>query len=350
MRLIKGLFFFLLLCSCDKNTDPANTNNEVKNGALVLCEGLFQHNNTQLSYINFENHEVENGFFLNRVGRQLGDTGNDIKRYGDKIYIVINVSSTIEILDAKSFESLKQISMMDGSTAKQPRNIDFYENHAFISCFDGYVDVIDTSSLELTQRIQVGANPDQIMVIDQKLYVSNSGGLNYPQMDSTVSIIDLNSLNEIKKIDVGLNPGPICADDAGNAFIISRGNYGNIPSKLIKIDTDIDEISEEFNFSISGIEKFGNKFLINFVNSGSGNNMIALFNPINGVIEDNSFISADQIETLYGIQYNEISDKLYLMDAMNYTNTGYVFEYDAMGNFLNSYHVGLNPSKILFFE
>ena len=350
MRLIKGLFFFLLLYSCDKNTETVNTNNEIENGALVLCEGLFQHNNSQLSYIDFENQEVENGFFLNRVERQLGDTGNDIKRYGNKIYIVVNVSSTIEIIDANSFESLKQISMMDGGTAKQPRNIDFHENHAFISCFDGYVDVLDTSSLELTQRIQVGANPDQIMVIGQKLYVSNSGGLNYPQMDSTVSIIDLNSLNEIKKIDIGLNPGPICADDAGNAFIISRGNYGNTPSKLIKIDTDIDEISEEFNFSISGIEKFGNKFLINYMNSSSGNNTIALFNPLNGLIEDHSFISTDQIETLYGIQYNEISDKLYLMDAMNYTNTGYVFEYDAIGNFLNNYHVGLNPSKLLFFE
>ena len=347
MRLIKGFFFFLLLYSCDKNPEPVNTNNEIKNGALVLCEGLFQHNNSQLSYIDFENQEVENGFFLNRVERQLGDTGNDIKRYGDKIYIVVNVSSTIEVIDAQSFESLKQISMTAGGTAKQPRNIDFYKNHAFVSCFDGFVDVIDTLSLELTQRIQVGTNPDQLLVIGHKLYVSNSGGLNYPQMDSTVSIIDLNSLNEIKKMNIGLNPGPICADDVGNAFIICRGNYGNIPSKLIKIDTDTDEISEEFNFSISGIAKFGNKFLIN---SNSGNNTIALFNPINGAIEDNSFISANQIETLYGIQYNEISDKLYLMDAMNYTNTGYVFEYDALGNFLNSYHVGLNPSKLLFFE
>ena len=350
MRLIKGFFFFLLLYSCDKNTEPLNTNNEIKNGALVLCEGLFQHNNSQLSFINFDNKEVENGFFLNRIQRQLGDTGNDIKRYGDKIYIVVNVSSTIEILDANSFESLQQISMTDGGTAKQPRNIDFYENHAFVSCFDGFVDVIDTSSLELTQRIQVGTNPDQLLVIGQKLYVSNSGGLNYPQMDSTVSIIDLNSLNEIKKINIGLNPGSICSDDAGNAFIISRGNYGNIPSKLIKIDTDVDEISEEFNFNISGIVRFGNKFLINYMNSSSGNNTIALFNPDNGTIENNSFIPTDQIETLYGIQYNEISNKLYLMDAMNYTNTGYVFEYDVLGNFLNSYHVGLNPSKLLFFE
>ena len=194
MRLIKVVFLILLLHSCDKNPDPVNTNNEIENGALVLCEGLFQHNNSQLSYIDFENQEVENGFFLNRVERQLGDTGNDIKRYGNKIYIVVNVSSTIEVLDAQSFQSLKQISMMNDGTAKQPRNIDFHENHAFVSCFDGFVDVIDTSSLELTQRIQVGTNPDQLLVIGQKLYVSNSGGLNYPQMDSTVSIIDLNSL------------------------------------------------------------------------------------------------------------------------------------------------------------
>jgi hypothetical protein len=35
---------------------------------------------------------------------------------------------------------------------------------------------------------------------------------------------------------------------------------------------------------------------------------------------------------------------------MGYTNTGYIREYDVQGNYLQSYHVGLNPSKILFYE
>ena len=95
-----------MLFSCGKDNEPPVTIDTISNGALVLCEGLFQQNNSQLSFVSFENNQVENNFFLNRNNRQLGDTGNDLKRYGDKIYIVVNVSSTIEILDANSFASV----------------------------------------------------------------------------------------------------------------------------------------------------------------------------------------------------------------------------------------------------
>ena len=127
MRLIKLVSCLcLLLFSCGKDNEPPVIIDTISNGALVLCEGLFQQNNSQLSFVSFTNNQVENNFFLNRNNRQLGDTGNDLKRYGDKIYIVVNVSSTIEILDANSFTSIKQISMMNGATAKQPRSIAFH--------------------------------------------------------------------------------------------------------------------------------------------------------------------------------------------------------------------------------
>jgi proline racemase len=36
------------------------------------------------------------------VVKELGDVGNDIKIYGSKLYIVVNVSNKIEVLDAKT--------------------------------------------------------------------------------------------------------------------------------------------------------------------------------------------------------------------------------------------------------
>ena len=155
MRLIKFLSCLcLLLYSCGKNNEPPIETESISNGALVLCEGLFQQNNAQLSFVSFNNNQIENNVFLNRNGRQLGDTGNDIKKYGNKIYIVVNVSSTIEVLDANTLSSIKQISMMNGNTAKQPRAIVFHGGLAFVSCFDGYVDVIDTTSLSINSRYE----------------------------------------------------------------------------------------------------------------------------------------------------------------------------------------------------
>ena len=351
MRLI-NLFSCLsiLLYSCGKENDPPIVIESIANGALVLCEGLFQQNNSQLSFISFEDNQVENNFFLNRNNRQLGDTGNDIKRYGDKIYIVVNVSSTIEILDANSFESIKQISMMNGNTAKQPRSIAFHEGLAYVTCFDGYVDVIDTISLTINSRIEVGLNPERMAIANNKLYVTNSGGLNTPLMDSTVSIIDLNTQQEIEKITVGMNPGTIKADPYGDIYVVARGNYSSVPSRMKRINSQTDYVEETFNADISGISTFNNDFLITYYDFALAQNNVGLFNTTNETIEMEQFMPINEIQTLYGLSYNPANNRIYVSDAMGYTNTGYIREYDTQGNYIQSYHVGLNPSKILFYE
>ena len=47
--------------------------------------------------------------------------------YGSKLYIVMNVSGTIEIVDPSTGTSLKQIEMKnDDDTSKEPRQIASY--------------------------------------------------------------------------------------------------------------------------------------------------------------------------------------------------------------------------------
>ena len=354
MHLIKIIFaalFLVLAVSCkkDKPEDPV-TPDTLKNGMLVLNEGLFQLNNSNLTWVDFSSGSADNEFFTEKTGRLLGDTGNDMERYGGKIYIVVNVSSTIEVLEASTGKPVKQIPMMNGNVSKQPRSIVFYGSKAFITCFDGFVDVLDTASLAITQRIPVGLNPEGLTVSGQKLFVSNSGGLNSPDMDSTVSVIDLNSLTEISKIKVGKNPGSIVTDHQGDVYVIARGNFGNIPSRMKKINTADLTVASSFPFDAGGIERMGNKLLISYFNSNTSSSNIALFNAETDVIENPSYINVSDIETLYGIHYRASNQHIYLVDAKGYTNTGYIREYTNSGNFIKSFHVGLNPNSILFYE
>jgi hypothetical protein len=91
-------------------------------------------------------------------------------------------------------------------------------------------------------------------------------------------------------------------------------------------------------------------FLISFYNYSTQTSEIRLFNTLNETIENNNFISTTGLTTLYGIQYNTATDKIYCLDAMNYTNSGYVRQYKSTGVYEKSYHVGLNPSKLIFYE
>ncbi|NRA10957.1 MAG: YncE family protein [Crocinitomicaceae bacterium] len=345
MRLISLLVLALVLFSC-KPDEPQNpsTAPELTNGVLVLCEGLYQQNNSAISWIDFTSGTIDNAYFVTRTNRQIGDTGNDMKRYGDKIYIVVNVSSVIEVLSAKDFTSIKQIQMEAGGTAKQPRSIAFYGSNAYVSCYDGYVDVIDTVTLTVTSRIQVGNNPEGLAVANGKLYVANSGGLNFPNVDSTLSVIDLGTNSELMKITVGPNPGAVVSDAFGDVYVIARGDYGAIPSRLKRVNSTTDVLAESFTFSVDGIAPMNNDFLIYDASS------IGIFNASSELVQSSNFVDLSEVNTIYGVSYNSTLDKIFVLDAMGYTNTGYLRKFNSTGVYEISYHVGLNPSKVLFYD
>jgi YVTN family beta-propeller protein len=345
MRLIKLLLIFFILVGCKKKEVESNDVpiSMLKTGFLVLNEGLFNLNNATISFVNLSNNTISDDIFSQKNGRKLGDTGNDMQRYGAKVYVLVNVSSTIEVLNAHTGQSLKQIVMQENGKAKQPRNLAFYGGKVFVSCFDGYVDVIDTASLTVEKRIKVGSNPEDMVVVNQRLYVSNSGGL-IPSLDSTLSIIDCQNLVELEKIVVGKNPGKIVSQNDSVLYVHVRGNYSTIPSVLKKVNVGISKNQETIPIKISGIEKMENQLLIYTSES------VSLYDMKTNATINSDFIPLNDITTFYRIQYIEALKQLFLFDANTYTNSGYIHRFSNTGQYIQKYHVGLNPNSLIYYE
>ena len=95
--------------SCDDMTDaPVYSENEViapEAGTAeiyVLNEGLLNLNNSTLMRYSFSNGIQTPDYFKKINKRGLGDTANDMAIYGSKLYVVVNVSSQIEVIDLKT--------------------------------------------------------------------------------------------------------------------------------------------------------------------------------------------------------------------------------------------------------
>ncbi len=345
--LFKFLILSLIVFGCKKKNIETNEQvSSISNGYLVLNEGLFNQNNASLTWYDVKTGNITSDVFQANNHRGLGDTGNDMIRYGDKIYIVVNVSSIIEVLDSKTLASLKQIPMIANNKSKQPRNIIGYGSNIYVSCFDGYVDVIDTSNFQITKRIKVGDNPENLCLMNQKLIVANSGGLNPPTMDSTLSIIDLNTNSEIRKVTIGMNPGNIVKGLNDNIYVISRGNYTNVkPSwKLVNITTG--EIEKTFTENVLSIESFQDSLLL----MNMDNQALNLFSMKRNAIKQNDFISLSGFVNPYSIQFSPVRNEIYISDANGYVNQGYVSVFDSYGKLKNKFKAGLNPSKIVSYE
>ncbi len=344
--------FGLPACNDMEDLPHAETSTATASGEgqlYILSEGLFNLNNSTLALYDFASQQLHTDYFLSCNQRGLGDTGNDMGLYGSKLYIAVSVSSQVEVLQAATGLSLARIPLFnDDGVARQPRCLAFHDGKAYVSCFDGYVARIDTASLQVEALAACGRNPEGLCVANGKLYVANSGGLDYPDYDNTVSVIDLTTFREQKRITVGMNPGRVAADSRGNVFVASRGNYDDVPYRFQMIDGATDELARSFDdiqaldFTLSDDIAY-----IYHYNHTSGESWVKLFDcTAEQVLRDNFITDGTELQTPYGISV--IGEEVYITEAYNFTLWGDVLCFDAEGRLkfrLND--VGLNPSKVL---
>jgi len=345
----------ILFSSCNDMKDMPtpnflpNTSNETGK-MYVLSEGLFNMNNSTLSCVNFEDRTINYDFFGFSNKRGLGDTANDMKLYGTKLWIIVNVSSQVEVVDAITGLSIRRIPVTnDNGEARQPRYIAFDKNKAYVCSFDGTVARIDTNSLTIEAITTCGRNPDGIAVANGKLYVSNSGGLD-PNYDRTVSVIDLETFIELKKITVGINPYKIEADSEGDIYAVSRGNNGSIKASWSRIDSETDEVIQSF-YSIAAVNftiRNDTAYLYNY-DFVTELYWIKTFDCKTEKIIASNFISdATNLVHPFGIYVHPTNGNVYLLDALNYTVKGNLLCFDKKGKLKYKIEgVGMNPNTVL---
>lgn len=308
-------------------------------------------NNSKLCLLNFDNHSLNSDYFLFVNNRSLGDTGNDMKVYGSKLWIVMNVSSQIEVLDLKSGISIKRIAFFnENNVPRQPRYITFSENKAYICSFDGTVARIDTSSLTVEAITRVGRNPDGIAVANGKLYVSNSGGLEKANYDSTISVVNLNSFSEIKKINVGINPFKLDVDSKGDVYSVVRGNNSTVKASFCRISSQSDEVIQTFNNlpALNFIIKNDTAYLYSF-NYSNNSYWVKTFDcKTEQIISENFISDGTTLVRPFGIYIHPNNGHVYLTDALNYTIKGDLYCFNRNGKLQYKVEsVGLNPSTLV---
>lgn len=320
----------------------------------ILSEGLFNQNNSTLARHSFTSNTTTPNYFEALNKRGLGDTANDMALYEDRLYIVVNVSSQIEVIDWKTGLSITHISVLqENGSSRQPRSIAFGGEKAYVCCFDGSVVRIDLNTLVIDATLQVGRNPDGICVQNGKLYVSNSGGLDTDGIgpDNTVSVIDIATFSKIKEVVVGYNPGKIVAGWGETVLLITRGsNVEEGDYRLIEIDATYDVVNHTFeekalNFAVND-ELI---YLYDYQYSTNQTDYKVLNQRTRQVVSDSFIADGTSISTPYGIFVNPYNGNVYITDAYSYNVKGDVLCFNPHGQLQYRIdNVGMNPNTIVF--
>lgn len=325
------------------------TPSQTVKGIYVLNEGNWGSNKSSIDYYSYDEGKYTRNLFGTAnpsVTLGLGDVGNDIKIYGSKMYVVVNGSNKVEILNANN---AKQIAKLD---IPNPRYITFYKNFAYITSYDGYVAVVDTTALStIKTKITVGNQPEEMAVVGTKLYVANSGGYNAPNYDRTVSVVDLTTNTQTKKIDVAVNLQHVKADQYGDVYVTSRGDYGALSSSLYVIDSKTDLVKKDFKIPVSDFWINGDDaYLFSYSYATSKGTYVKL-NVKDETVISNNFITDGTDASIilpYGVAVDPTSGDIFVTDAKDYLTPGVIYAFDKTGKKKFSYTTGDIPGHIVF--
>jgi YVTN family beta-propeller protein len=342
-----ALVTILASCHKDKVIPKQGTPTATRAGVYVLNQGGFNSNNSTLTYYDYTTKNLTADLYKAINGTDLGDTGNDAEIYGSKMYIVVNVSNVVDVVNAKTGKLIKQDSMVNNGVGRQPRSVAFYKGNAFITSYDGTVAVMDTATLAITKYITVGRNPEQLVVSNDKLYVANSGGLSFGNPDKTVSVIDLTTLTETKKITVIANPVTITADSYGHVYVLSLGDFASILPGMTIIDNTTDTVKSQTNLALGyNIPMAASGDFVYYV---TADNKIAVYNAKTQAAAQANFITdGTTITTPYAISVDALSGEVFVSDAKDYSSNGTLYAFDKTGKLEYSITTGINPGRITF--
>ncbi len=363
------MFFKLTACRTDEPVHKSETETKeegdslaVIKGFYLLNEGNMGSNKASLDYYSYITGIYSRNIFAERnpnVTKELGDVGNDLKIYGSKLYAIINCSNLVEVMDAATGVHITIIEIPNC------RYICFNKDKAYVSSYAGPVQIgnkqlgfvaeIDTGTLQITRKVTVGYNPEEMAIIDNKMYVANSGGYLVPDYDNTLSIIDLDSFTEIKKVEVAINMHRVRADKYGDLYLSTRGDYYTMPANLFLFDVETQTIKKTFDIPVGNMCIVGDSAYLYSVgfnwNTGLDEISYALIDIKSEKVLSKSFI-ADGTESLiklpYGIAVNPNNKEIFVTDAGDYVSPGTLYCFDKTGHLKWKQTTGDIPAHIEF--
>jgi len=355
---ISLIFAAVLLFSACNKIEPDPSQKVIGTGYYVLNCGNWGSNDANIGIINLQTVSVEADAFKTANGKALGDLAEDAIEYGSRLYIAVYGSSTVFVTDKMTLKIEKAIadkSPLGGNLS--PRHFTANGQSVYVTYYEGYVGEIDTMTLAVKNLVKVGDNPEDIVYCNGKLYVANSGGMNYPNFGNTVSVIDAATMKLERDIEVGLNPNHLAVDSNKNVYVLSWGDYAATPGQLQAINTtdySVSTVSGVSNPQDMAMGVKGQLYVLTSSYDSDWNTTtdIVIYNTLDKRYMGSLSSSATEIKNKYSISTDyslgEYAQGVIFIGTSDYVSTGDIYLFDYNGNKLCKMDTGgMNPVKAI---
>lgn len=218
-RLLLGSALALGLASCSSDDDAPEAVDIPSNSVLILNEGNFQKANAEVSVFSKNTNDIIYKSAFSAANKEdLGDVAQSISLQGSTAYIVVNNSNKLEAVSLPNFRRVGKVENL-----KLPRYFvaagadkGYVTETVSYSGAPGQVSVINLNSYSVAKTITVGRQPERLLLVGNRLYVTNSG-------ENTVTVINTTTDQVEGTITVGDSPNSLAQDAEGNIWVLSGG-------------------------------------------------------------------------------------------------------------------------------
>lgn len=338
MRWLPVILLIGLLSSCDKDMLGPQFAGDTENRGgkiVVLNEGNFGWGNGSISLYNRDTKEVSNLVYQIQNGNALGDVVQSATLIDDKLYVVVNNSGKIVVLDTADFT---QQGAITGLTS--PRHIIDGENGSLYST-DLYTDeihVISKAANSVTSTILLDGWTEHLYLYNGWIFAIQ------PDLGTLVKIDPItNTVNDSIKLTKGL--GDMLIHPSGTAWVLASGGSNESIPKLYTLDlnlfTSLDSL--EFNLSDSPNRLCANSDLSKLFyvldetvfTYSTSSKIVSYFRTLNGT-------------TNYGLYNDPYTNELYYVDAKDYVQNSNIYRMDSLGQILDTFDGGIISGYIYF--
>ncbi len=323
--------------SSDQTADSLISTASEKSFLIISNEGNFGWGNASLSIYYPDEKKVLNNVFQSVNHYNLGDVFQSAYVFDQWIFLMIDNSHKIEVIEKETFKKVKTIS----NNVFSPRYfLPVSPDKAYVTSIWGKrIHVLNLNSLEVSHTVYYYQPTEKMLPYGDKVLVS------CPQSNK-ILIIDSQTDKIIDSLETAEFPNSMVTDVNQNLWVACSGN-SNGSGWLQKFNLLSNQKVAEFAFPSNQKPQH--------LQTDATRNYLLYFNNGNIYqmhISDNDLPTVPVLQTtnmnVYNFSIDVQNNEYYITDAKDYIQPGDVYRVDQNFQFTDTFQVGIIPGNITF--
>jgi len=224
---------------------------------FTLCEGNFGSANSSLWSSSLNGGGMHDIVHWDESSNPLGDVGQSMSIYQEKLYIIMNNSHTIEVMSLAGgiyYESTLDL------PSSSPRYITFNGEKGYISSWNlNAILILNLNNMEIIDTIEIDGKPEKMIYFEDHLYISVPNKSDWSTNDK---VLKMRLSDNIIVENFTVEPGPSMIALYDSSLFITSSSYDDMWNKYSGTSTINLSTSEILRYNAGQTTSYGSDIFV----------------------------------------------------------------------------------------